>query len=410
MNPATQNPFHHPVMNLGSSKWSATAVYFVSFIIIGMLTAVTGPSIPSLAENTGAKLGQMSILFTSRSLGYLLGALWVGPRYDKWAGHKFMAGMLVLTALFCSLVPMITLLWLLTMVMLVLGFTESTVDVGCNTFMVWTHRDKSPPFMNALHFFFGLGGFLAPILVAQIIILHDNVTWVFWILSLFILPVAGWMMSVSNPSPSRKRLDQNMDDKKTVSFDISSKKRKMFTGMVLFIGIYVGVEGGFGGWIYSYGLTTGLTDKAGAAYLTSVFWATFTMGRLISIPIALRFKPIVILFTGLLGTILSFSSILVFAEHLNVLILATAGVGLFMAPAFPTTFSFCERRIGITGKMTSLFFVGASIGGMTLPWCFGQLLEYYNPYVMMAAITFSVILAFVVLSFIYVVYVRGSQS
>ena len=42
---------------------------------------------------------------------------------------------------------------------------RSFADSG-NTLLVWVHPARVGPVMNALHFFFGLGAFLSPILIA----------------------------------------------------------------------------------------------------------------------------------------------------------------------------------------------------------------------------------------------------
>ena len=68
---------------------------------------------------------------------------------------------------------------------------------------------------------------------------------------------------------------------------------------MLFLFFYVGAEITFGGWIYTYAVTLKLASAAGAAYLTSVFWLAFTIGRLISIPVATRFKPKQVILTAL---------------------------------------------------------------------------------------------------------------
>jgi len=49
-----------------------------------------GPTLPSLAEQTGVQLKQASLLFTTVNLGYLLGALASGRLYDRRFGHIVM--------------------------------------------------------------------------------------------------------------------------------------------------------------------------------------------------------------------------------------------------------------------------------------------------------------------------------
>ncbi len=379
-----------------------TAAYYTIFIIVGMEISLLGPALPTLSKITHSSLGDMSILFTLRSLGYLVGAFFVGRFFDRGAGHSLIASMLLLTAVLVSLVPLISKLWVLAGLIFLLGLIGSTVDVGCNTFLVWVHREKVAPYMNGLHFFFGIGGFLAPILIAQVLLHTGTISWSFWLLALLIIPVAIWMVFLQGPKP---RLPVESVEKPMENGDL-----KLFFILIVFLSLFVGVEISFGGWIYSYGLTTGLTDKMGAAYLTSVFWGAFTIARLISIPLAIRLKPITMLFICTIGTLASFVLILSFPDSLRMLMISSAGVGIFIACVFPTTFSFCEYRLGVTGKITSWLFVGASVGAMGLPWVLGQLLDSHGPYSMMIAMLSAATAALIILSIIYFGFIRNKKS
>ena len=53
--------------------------------------------------------------------------------------------------------------------------------------------------MNGLHFFFGVGAFLSPILVAQAILRTGDITWGFWGLALLILPLFVWVLRLPAP-------------------------------------------------------------------------------------------------------------------------------------------------------------------------------------------------------------------
>lgn len=383
------------------NHWPTTSAYYVVFIIIGIGAALLGPSLPSLAQNTDSLLGDMSMMFSARAVGYLLGALVVGRWYDRGAGHPLMGVMLIVTAIIFSLVPVASAVWILAVLFVCIGISESIVDVGGNTFLAWLHQEKVAPFMNGLHFFFGVGGFLAPLLLAQVLISTGEISWSYWILALLTLPVALWVFFLPTPKPC------NIEE--IVNKKLTKIEKRMFASIVIFLALFVGVEVSFGGWIYSYGITTGLTDETGAAYLTSVFWAAFTMARLISIPLAIRIKPIYQLFCSTLGCIASLGFILLFPNSLFVLTASTVGVGVFIATVFPTTFSFCEIRLGITGKLSSWFFVGASVGVMSIPWLFGQFLERLGPYSIIIAMTVTLILALLVLLVIYWVFLRGIE-
>ncbi|MFQ5421686.1 MAG: MFS transporter, partial [Anaerolineae bacterium] len=146
----------------------------------------------------------------------------------------------------------------------------------------------------------------------------------------------------------------------------------------LFFLLYVGIEVGFGGWIFTYATTLGLTGAA-AAYLTSAFWGALTVGRLLSIPIATYLRPRTVLFADLLAAMAGMLVLLLWPHSPIALWISVITFGVAIASIFPTILSFAGRRMTITGRITGLFFTGASLGGMTLPLLMGYLLETIAP-------------------------------
>jgi fucose permease len=114
---------------------------------------------------------------------------------------------------------------------------------------------------------------------------------------------------------------------------------------------------------------------------------------LIAIPLALRLRPGTILLGGLVGCLVSLGIILQWPSSSVAIWLGTLGMGLSIAPMFPTSINLAERRMAITGQVTSWFLVGASLGSMTLPWLIGQLFESVGPQTMMVVILIDVLLA-----------------
>jgi FHS family Na+ dependent glucose MFS transporter 1 len=149
--------------------------------------------------------------------------------------------------------------------------------------------------------------------------------------------------------------------------------------VVAFFFFYVGAEVGFGGWIYSYATAVRVGGDATAAYLTSVFWASLTAGRLLGIPIALRLSPRLVLLVDLAGALGSLGGLILWPHSPLVAWLGTCGMGLAMASVFPTMMCLAQRHVRISGTVTGWFFVGASGGGMVLPWLMGQLFESVGP-------------------------------
>ena len=366
-----------------AKKIPTTIGYYVAFVALGMTSASLGPTLPGLAEHTQTHLSEISYLFTARSLGYLLGSFQGGRLYDRVAGHPVMAILLLIMAVMMALVPSISLLWLLAAVLLILGMAEGAVDVGGNTLLVWVHRHKVGPFMNGLHFFFGVGAFLSPIIIAQVVLLSGDIAWAYRVLAVLILPVVAWLLRL--PSPKAQVVSK--DD------PAGQVNRLLVVLIALFFFLYVGAEIGFGGWIFTYAVALDLGGEATAAYLNAAFWGALTLGRLLAIPISARFRPHSILLGDLVGCLASMGVILLWPNSLTAIWLGALGVGLSMASLFPTTLSLAERRMTITGQVTGWFLVGASAGGMFLPWLIGQLFESIGPRVTMSAIIIDLVVA-----------------
>jgi FHS family Na+ dependent glucose MFS transporter 1 len=166
--------------------------------------------------------------------------------------------------------------------------------------------------------------------------------------------------------------------------------------IVLFFFMYVGAESATSGWIATYAKATALGNAAFAAYLTSAFWIAITVGRLLSIPLAAHMTPKGVLLIDLVGAVVSISVPTLWPQSNAAVWAGTIGVGLFMASMFPTMVSFAERRLTVTGRVTSWYFVGGSLGGMTLPWLIGQLFESFGPRIMIYGIGLNLVLAFIV--------------
>jgi fucose permease len=216
---------------------------------------------------------------------------------------------------------------------------------------------------------------VAPLAVAQAIAWGVGYRWAYWLLALACLPVALWLAWVASPEPAGAAQGEGVQVEQPAEGGVGLL---IALTAVLFI-LYVGAEAGFGGWIYTYAQAMGLGDEASAAYLTSSFWGALAVGRLLSIPLALRLQPRSILLIDLCGCLVCAGLFLVAPQSWGMAWLATLGLGLFMASIFPTALSWAGRRIAITGRVTGWFLVGASLGGISIPWLIGQLFEPLGP-------------------------------
>jgi FHS family Na+ dependent glucose MFS transporter 1 len=367
-------------------KVALTVGYYVAFVALGLVAASLGPTIPGLAAQTRTALSEISILFFVRALGYLFGSFFGGRLYDQVAGHPLMVGTLLVMAATMALVPVVPVLWLLVVVLLITGAAEGVLDVGGNALLVWAYGSQVGPYMNALHFSFGLGAFLAPIIVSRIMLRSGGLRWPYWALALLMLPAALVLLRLPSPRRQAASVQEAQD----------GDGKLLLALFVAFFYLYVGAEVGFGDWIFTYSVEQGLADEAAAAYLNSAFWGMLTAGRLLAIPIAARVRPSAILLGDLILCLVSVVTILLWPTSAVALWIGAMGLGLGLASVFPTLVSLAERRMTVTGKVTSWFLVGGSAGSMTLPWLIGQLFESIGPLVTLIAIGIDLLLALAV--------------
>jgi FHS family Na+ dependent glucose MFS transporter 1 len=374
----------------GKGGGLGTIGYCAGFVALGLASAALGPTLPGLAEHTRSRAAEISVLFVARSSGYLAGSLLGGRLYDRIKGHPVMAVALLLMASTLGVAPLLSRLWLLFATILILGMAEGALDVGGNALLVWVHRDRVGPFMNGLHFFFGLGAFLSPLIIAWAMLGGGDIIRAYWTLALLQLPPALWLWRLPSPAaPSAP-----------AGGPAGRINAHLVALIILFFFLYTGAEVAYGGWIYSYAVALRLSSHTGAAYLTSAFWGALTVGRLLAIPLASRFPPHSLLLADCLGCLVSLLILLLSPHSLAAAFLGTCGVGLCMASIFPSALALAQGRVRITGQMTGWFFVGASAGGMTLPWLIGQFFESVGPRATMAILFIDMLAAAGVLALV----------
>lgn len=370
-----------------NQKYVNTTAYYLAFVLLGLTVAAEGPTLLKLAEHTSSALDQISSLFLFSSLGYLVGSYIGGRIYDRVPGHRFMASVLIFLGVMVAVVPLATARWTLFAIVLVLGLFKGALDVGCNTLLLWVHNETVGPFMNGLHAFFGVGAFISPLITAQVISLTDDVYWVYWVFALITFPLALWIWNL--PSPASREVPAHHE---SGSFPLLP-----VLIMVLCFVLYVGGEAGYGAWIYTYAFTLNFGTEVTAAYLTSAFWGSFTLGRLLGIWVSTQAKPLTILYLDFVGCIVSVGIILLFPASSIMLWIGTILFGISQASIFPTFLTLAEERMHITGTIAGLFLVGAGLGGMVLPWLIGQAFVKVGAGAMMAMIFIGVILNWLML-------------
>ncbi len=316
-----------------------------------------GPSLSTLRERTGSSISEIGSLFLALQLGFIIGSVVAGRILDRFDGHRVYATGFILVAGALMVVPMAASLTALWFVMVAIGMASSLSDVTANTLLMWHLGEHVGRAMNLLHFSFGVGALVAPVIVAFGVDAAARLGGV------VALVMAVWALGVSSPIAPQVRRD-----------DQSTATRRVLGIAAVFFFVYVGVEIGFAGWIHTYAGEVGFSSR-GATLMTTGFWISFTGGRLMSAWVSGRIRPKVVMVASGTATVLAAVILVVSQGGATGLWIGAVMMGLATAPQFPVMIAYLERRIQLSGSDTSWFMTAAGMGGLAFPYFIGQMID-----------------------------------
>ncbi|XP_030623569.1 major facilitator superfamily domain-containing protein 4B [Chanos chanos] len=150
-------------------------------------------------------------------------------------------------------------------------------------------------------------------------------------------------------------------------------------GMVLFM--TDGIVGAYAGFVYTYAVSSPMSlPHKTAGYLASIFWAAITAGRLVSIPLAYRFKPVRLLMINLAGVIVTVLLLLILYTSNVFLFVGTCLLGLFLSSIFPCMLAYTEDILDYQGCATTVLVTSAGMGEMVLQVLVGSIIQTAGSY------------------------------
>ncbi len=358
-------------------------LYLAGSFAVGLGVGVAGPSLGMLKEQVGVGTGAIGLVFSAQGCGYLLGSQLLARGYDRGWGHRLQGcGQLGVAAAFL-LVPFAPSLTTLMLAFVAVGLAMGTNDVGSNTHIVWIFGDRVGSWMASLHLCFGVGALCSPLLARLSEAVFGDVTLAFGVPAVMIAVVGLGVLTGQGPQPpAHVRAPRTAEVRQ-------SRRPPGLLALIGFAFLYVGIEVGVSSWLDTFGREIG-HSKGQAAALNSLFWLTFTAGRLANVAIArnaLRFRPLLIAAGGaslgmvLLTTLsrsLSWPAIVLF--------------GIAVGPQFPLLVTIVGRRVQLSGTSMAWFMGAAGLGSLTWPWVIGRLIDGWGPRAMpLAALTLQVL-------------------
>uniref|UniRef100_A0A2C9JDN3 Uncharacterized protein n=1 Tax=Biomphalaria glabrata TaxID=6526 RepID=A0A2C9JDN3_BIOGL len=146
-------------------RFKKTLAISMAFFCLGLCIAIPGPTLIELGRNVQSNTEHMSYIFTARSIGYLIGSVVGGILFDFFDQQLLLFYTLASTTLATVGIPWCNALLALSLLICIQGIAVGVLDTGGNVFCIKIWGKKSAPYMQLLHFSFGVGAFLAPLIV-----------------------------------------------------------------------------------------------------------------------------------------------------------------------------------------------------------------------------------------------------
>lgn len=327
---------------------------------------------------------------------------------------------------------------------------------GGNVLCLTLWKSESGPFFQALHFAFGLGSLIAPLIAAPFLgsysedfyaaddstLLNsstimstakdfsspttENSTFTSIYNSQFLsLNNSDWidkpskivypfsiiggigilvtvMFSITataTPVEKKKAQTRNSDDVKTsVKFLLLVT---IFNVLLLFL--ETGTEIGYAQMLTTYVVKGKLQlSSATGSYMTSAFWASFTITRLISIFFAIKISSFTFILIDLTVALFGSCILLFLSSYEWAMWIATIVLGAGVATFFPSAIGWLNCYINVTNKIASIFIVGASLGGMVIPLGISYYIETF-PDVLLYVVPLTVVSCCIVTLILYLI-------
>nr|WP_225858936.1 MFS transporter [Streptomyces albicerus] len=352
----------------GAPVFSKAAVVAscVGFVLIGVLQALYGPAIPAFREEFGLSPSAAGLGLSAHFVGGVAGVLLFDRLYGRLGNRQILGASYLLMAVGAAgfaLAPN----WpvaLATALLAGLGF--GGIDYGLNQLFAVGFGHRSTAMLNILNAHFGVGAILGPALIGLVGAEHYPA--VFLAFAAANLPLLLCLKGVRDHAPHPTAGDPESGRGGQVL------GRSLGSVLAVFVTLYVlhvGIEAGVGGWEPTHLETVGYGAGV-AATATSVYWLMMTVGRFLVAPIALRYSAQSIITVSCAGMTVC----LLLATVPGLAPYAYAGVGLFIAPIFPTGLPWLNKAAPQARRAGAVVIAASMVGGVAAGPALGKAIEW----------------------------------
>lgn len=327
---------------------------------LGAVVAAVGPLLPVLARATGADVADAGLVISALFGGMLCAQALSALAMNRAGARLVASGALLLCAAGCWGMSAATSLAALFVAGAVMGVGYGLASIAIN--LVASRLVESRPgfVINICNTCYGAGAVAGPLVVSAFLRSGSEARLVFAgaaVALVGLLPLAGLVPVARSSATASVR-------------EPLPRLALALTALVMSLG--GGIEAGFAGWLATYAERTLTYSAAGAAVLTSQYWACYLAGRIAVTIASVRLPPEPLLHVTVTVLVIASLALSLSGPAAATATWATWLVGAAVGPIYPLVFGVLTRRFAsrATDAAATVATAG-SVGATVLPWVMG---------------------------------------
>jgi fucose permease len=405
------------VMNIKRADSQTVGIAFLAFVGIGLAAGLLGiawsyiqaqfglqPLFPlAVVRNViagsyiqlqfGLQLDDVNWLFLVQTIAYSLSSFYIGRLMAHFgSGTTLLAGSILMIVCLYGIAT--ASMWALVIAFsFIVGLGNGAIDAGLNMYVATYHSAQA---MNWLHASFGVGITIGPLIVTFFTV-QQKLPWQvsYGIIATLLIPLA--IAFFVTRRVWRNEGFQTADNKQVrrASFGETARVPMVWLGMLTYIA-YVGIEIGFGQWVFRI-LTEsrGVPEEAAAPWI-GIYWGSFTVGRILFGIVANRFEIDRVLRTCMSVMIIG-AALFLWNPTPAVGFMSIILLGFAQAPVFPLLMSATAKRVGPehAENTISMQMSAVGIGTAVIPGLIGTIGKNFGLETMAVTFLFAAVTVFI---------------
>lgn len=368
---------------MSAVKLGVLLLVYAAFVSMGLPDGILGAAWPQMRAELGVDLNDNWRLLALGTCGSALSSFASGPALRRFGIGRVLVGTTLLTAMAILGYAHSATLAIITALAFLLGLGNGTIDAGLNHFVA---SNLSSRHMSWLHAFWGVGVSCGTLVVSGVLAAGGTWRSAYLAIGVAQLTLAFAFVLQRRQLPQAAPRVSNEERAPQPSSRATLRLRASWASMGTFF-VYCGLECSAGLWIASTLHDGRGWSTAAAGLMTTLFWASLTVGRFLIGTISQRLSAIRIVKAAvagaMAGTLLIAASTGVARNEAAAGALTATGLlvtGFSLSPIYPMLMHDTPRCVGVSHAVNLIGFQGgvAQLGFTIIPVAVGALLETHS--------------------------------